>query len=150
MPNRRLIALTCTLAALALAGCGSDDGDDSGGGEGAQSVDITATDFKFDPAEPKVDKTGPYTFNLRNDGEAPHALEVEGPGGEVKTGEVQPGETAAVEVDLSEPGEYTMYCPVGNHRQMGMEGKVVVAGDGGSGDSGQSEDESGGGSGYGY
>lgn len=29
---------------------------------------------------------------------------------------------------MSEPGEYTWYCPVGGHKDEGMEGKITVAG----------------------
>jgi uncharacterized cupredoxin-like copper-binding protein len=29
-------------------------------------------------------------------------------------------------VDLNEPGTYEMYCPVSNHREMGMEGEITV------------------------
>jgi uncharacterized cupredoxin-like copper-binding protein len=31
-------------------------------------------------------------------------------------------------VDLSEPGTYRFYCPVGNHEQLGMVGEVTVQG----------------------
>ena len=63
---------------------------------------------------------------MTNDGQAPHAIEIEGPSGEAESEVVNGGETASVTADLSKPGKYTMYCPVGNHRQMGMEGEVTV------------------------
>jgi uncharacterized cupredoxin-like copper-binding protein len=30
-------------------------------------------------------------------------------------------------VKLDKPGRYEMYCPVGNHKEQGMEGTVVVS-----------------------
>lgn len=140
----RTIAVLVALP-LAFAACGGDDEGDGGGGGGsaATTVEMTATEFKFDPANPSVDEPGVVRFNVKNDGNAPHALEVEGPQGEVETEEIAPGQSASVEADLSEEGSFTIYCPVGNHRQQGMEGKVTVGGGGAS--SGGSSDSSGGG-----
>jgi uncharacterized cupredoxin-like copper-binding protein len=161
-----LVALA--VAALAVTGCG---GDDEEGGEAATegtateeaaapskqaaaTVKISETDFKLDPANPKVDKAGTVEFRVSNDGKTVHALEVEGPKGEVETENLSPGKSATLKADLSEPGSYTMYCPVGNHRQQGMEGKVTVAGGGSGGGAStekedeKKEDDSGGASGY--
>jgi uncharacterized cupredoxin-like copper-binding protein len=71
-------------------------------------------------------------FKIKNDGEIVHALEVEGPKGEVETEAIQPGKSATLEADLSKAGSYEWYCPIGNHRQQGMGGRISVAG-GGSG-----------------
>ena len=166
----RWFVLVVVVSGLVVVGCGDDEETSQEGGGGgqaeteqapepskpaAQTVDISATDFKFDPANPKV-KAGVVKFNLTNDGQAPHALEVEAPGGEVETEVIQAGQSASVEADLSEGGTVVMYCPVGNHREMGMEGEIRV-GAGGSArkdDSGgekESGDDSGGGGGsYGY
>jgi plastocyanin len=156
-------------AALVSAGCGSDDNSGSGGSgssssgspssssstssAGASAVKISETEFKLDPADAKVGKTGKVTFKVRNDGKIVHALEVEGPGDETETDAIDPGKSATLTVDLSKAGTYEMYCPIGNHKAMGMEGKVIVAG-GGSGTSGSddkgSDDDSGGKGGGGY
>jgi len=157
------------LAALgvALAGCGSDDeGDSSGGGGGgttteqtakpsgkaASTVNVSETEFKLDPASPKIAKAGVVEFKVKNDGKLAHALEVEGPGGEVKTDSIEPGQVATLKADLGKPGSYEWYCPVDNHKQQGMEGTISVAGKGSGGsttdDSGS--DDSGGGGGGSY
>jgi plastocyanin len=157
--------ITCA-AGMLLAGCGDDSSDSgsSGSGSGSSSsagsssggggaVKISETEFKLDPADAKVGKAGKVTFKVTNDGEVVHALEVEGPGEEAKTDSIDPGKSATLKVDLSKAGTYEMYCPIGNHKAMGMEGKVVVAG-GGSGSSGSdekgSDDDSGGKAGSGY
>jgi uncharacterized cupredoxin-like copper-binding protein len=116
-------------AALALAACGSDE---SGEGEttaaaSAEAIEISATDFAFDPPTIELDQAGEYTFRLVNDGGTEHALEIEGQGIEDETETIGPGETAELTLSL-EPGEYEMYCPVDGHREMGMEGSVSVGG----------------------
>ncbi len=167
MYRARLPIVALVTGVLALAGCGSDDNDDDSSGAakqstaadtsaqstpaaGAQSVKLSETEFKITPADPSVKKAGPVTFEVTNDGQTDHALEVEGPSGEAKTETIAPGKSASLNVDLSKAGTYEMYCPIGNHKAMGMKGDVVVAGGGsGSGASGgSSTDDSGGASAY--
>jgi plastocyanin len=123
---RRVLLL---LAVVLLAGCGSDDGDQasSDGNAGGGSVELTATEFAFDPSTVRVDAAGKTTFTLVNDGKFQHALEIEGQGVEEETEKIDGGKTAELTVDLK-PGEYEFYCPVGNHREQGMEGTLVVGG----------------------
>jgi plastocyanin len=126
------------LAALVLAACGSDDGDDEGSATataaGAETVEVSGTDFAFEPSTIELDTAGEYTFRLTNDGESPHALEIDGEGIEEETATIGPGETAELTIELAE-GEYEMYCPVGDHRDRGMEGvlRVGAAAGGGAG-----------------
>jgi plastocyanin len=113
-----------------IAGCGSDDGNDEAAGDTsgvAGSVELTATDFEFDPSTVELAKSGEMTFTLVNDGQSTHALEIEGQGIEEETDEIDGGASAELTVDL-EPGEYEFYCPVDDHREMGMEGTLTVGG----------------------
>ena len=122
---------------LLLAACGSDDDESE-----PQSADTTISliDFALDPDEVSVDEGGNTTFRVVNDGQTEHALEIEGGGIEEETDVLGPGESAELTVELEE-GEYELYCPVGNHREQGMEGTLTV----GSGTAGASTDDSGGG-----
>jgi Copper binding proteins, plastocyanin/azurin family len=52
---------------------------------------------------------------------------VEGPGGESETEDIAPGDSAELTVDLSQAGTYEWYCPIGNHKELGMEGEIRVA-----------------------
>ena len=64
------------------------------------------------------------TFTYDNPSQVPHAFEVEGNGVEEATETITESD-ASVTVDL-EPGSYTYYCPVGQHRAAGMEGQLTV------------------------
>ena len=142
--KRRFAALFVIAAAIAVpvAGCGGGDDDNStsadtggatpatttggaGGGAG-QTVDMTAADFKFDPSDTTV-KSGNVTFNLKNQGQAPHSLEIEDVNGQDQEieGDVAPGQSGTLTVNLP-PGKYEFYCPVANHKEMGMEGEITV------------------------
>jgi plastocyanin len=133
------------LLALAVAGCGSDSEEaaTTGGSAGAQTIEMTASDFAFDPSAVQVDQTGSVTFRLTNDGTFPHALEIEGQGIEEATATLQPGESGEVTVDFGEEGSYVLYCPVGDHRDRGMEGELTVGAAGVGGGTGTVDEDDG-------
>ena len=72
-------------------------------------------------------KPGKVTIRLTNPSTSgkPHAVEIEGKGKEKKSKVVNPGGTATVSITLKK-GTYEFYCPVGNHKAAGMEGKLIV------------------------
>src|SRR4051794_11290758 len=125
-------------AVLAIAGCGGGGGattaqtsapptttKPSATGAAGAAMTIRESEFKLDPANPTV-KAGTVTFKAVNSGTIPHALEVEGQGLEVKTANIQPGQTQTLRVKLDKPGTYQMYCPVDAHKAQGMKGEVTV------------------------
>jgi plastocyanin len=142
-----LLAVLMALGAFAIAGCGGSDDDSSsnstaadtteetggggggstGGGGGGQTLNVSETDFKLDPADPSVN-AGEVTIKATNDGQTTHSLEVEGNGIEETElpNDLAPGDRGELTVDLSKPGTYEWYCPIGNHRDLGMEGEITV------------------------
>ena len=69
---------------------------------------------------------GPTIFEVMNNGQMMHNLEIEGQGIEAMLDEdLNPGESGTMEVDLV-PGEYVAYCPVADHRERGMEMTLTV------------------------
>jgi len=145
--KRRFAALFVIAAAAAvpIAGCGGSSSDDNstsadtsgggateastttgGGAGGGQAVDLTAVDYKFNPSDPTV-KSGDVTFNLKNDGQQPHSLEIEDVNGQDQEleGDVSPGQSGTLSVNLP-AGKYEFYCPVPGHKQLGMEGEITV------------------------
>jgi plastocyanin len=133
---RVLALLLVALAVPVASGCGG--GDEAGDAGAVQTVEISETDFALEPETVNLDEAGTYTFRAVNNGDAPHALEIEGGGIEEKTEEIQPGESAELTVEL-DTGEYEMYCPVGDHKDRGMVGTVVVGGGTGGGGAGTTE-----------
>lgn len=95
---------------------------------------MTAADMRFEPSTLTVQPGQKVRVSLTNKGEAPHNVEFELPEGEKEFEEnLAPGETKTLEFTAPEkPGEYTFYCPVGNHRERGMTGTLTVAETGGS------------------
>jgi uncharacterized cupredoxin-like copper-binding protein len=163
--SARVIAAVCAIAALGmtLAACGEDDRggsvQESGGtsttgtgtettgtsttpvpsGAAVKTVKVRETEFALDPENPDVARAGVVSFQVTNGGKVLHALEVEGPNGEVKTKGINPGGSATLKADLSKPGKYEWYCPIADHKDRGMKGTITVAGGG----SGTSTDDSG-------
>jgi uncharacterized cupredoxin-like copper-binding protein len=127
-----VLAGVAALLVLGAAGCGGSGGSSTAASStraanGAEStVRVSETDYKLDPSDPTI-KPGLVTFDVRNDGQVVHSLEVEGPNGEQSLpSDLSPGQSGILSVDLSKPGRYEFYCPVGNHKQMGMEGTITV------------------------
>ena len=136
-----ILALLLSAGVLGAAGCGDDE--DAGGGGGAaatpeateepadtggggEALTLTADpggSISWEPNELSA-PAGTVTITLVNESDTPHAVEVEGNGVEEESETITGSETDLT-VDL-EPGEYTFYCPVGQHRQNGMEGTLTV------------------------
>jgi uncharacterized cupredoxin-like copper-binding protein len=146
------LLLLLTAIAIPVAGCGDDD-DDSGGG-GADTAAETAADTTETQAEDtgggasggagetlKISadpggalkfnkssltaKAGKVTIVMDNPSDLPHAVEIEGNGVEVAGDTVMKGGVSKASADLK-PGDYEFYCPVGNHKDAGMEGTLTV------------------------
>jgi len=147
MNVRAFCTVALAMPALMAVGCGSDNsgGNGSAGGSSATTLNVTETEFKLDPADPSVDKTGTVQIKIANDGKVAHALEVEGPGGEAKSDTIAPGKTGTLDVDLSKSGTYEWYCPIDGHKDKGMKGEIKVAGGGSGGSSSDDKKSSGGG-----
>jgi plastocyanin len=147
---RRIAALAAIAAALVfLVGCGGDDEPEAAAtptatetptaaateaatetpteaASGASTLKIEADPggaIKFTKTDLTA-KAGEVTIDFSNQSQVPHAVDIEGvDGGTTET--VTGADAKPITVDLK-PGEYTFYCPVGDHRAEGMEGKLIV------------------------
>jgi plastocyanin len=139
MRQRALVLAAFAVAGLLLGGCGEDR--DAGGvrtsptpvgvadkaiGEAVATVGVSLVDYRLQPGLPRVARPGLIAFVATNDGQRRHALEVDGPAGEVRSVDLRPGERTTIEVRLP-PGTYRWLCPIGDHARRGMVGRVRVA-----------------------
>lgn len=146
--GRLVVAALMAVLAVGATGCSGDDG----GGMTSSSettatgeiTELEATEFAFEPSEVTV-TPGSREFKIVNRGDTEHALEIHTADGEVETERVGAGESATVTAELAKSGSYVFYCPVANHRELGMEGTVNVSEGGGDG---ASPEQGGDGSGY--
>jgi plastocyanin len=115
---RRLPFVSVAVVLLVLVG--------SGIAYAQSAVTLTANEFTFQPSTVTV-APGTVTFNLRNSGQFPHNVQIDGMPNAVFTDNLTAGQSASASVSLA-PGTYTFFCPVSNHRERGMEGTITVAG----------------------
>ena len=145
---RRLLLLIP--AALALAACGGSSGsssDESSGtqttsGGVVQTIQISEKEFSLNPSTVTLSKPGTYEFQVTNDGEITHALEIEegGGGAEAESGDIAAGEMKTMRFTFSGDGSFEMYCPIDGHKDQGMKGTINVGG-ASSGGGGTTTDE---------
>ncbi len=91
-----------------------------------RTISVAGTEFAFALDATELEP-GSYVFRLRNEGQVPHDLAVEGPGVDgAKTPVIDPGATAEVDVELRS-GDYELWCTVPGHRDAGMEAEVSVS-----------------------
>jgi plastocyanin len=129
--TRRALTLALAVLALALgaAACGGGDDDEAeepaGGGGAGTTLELAADPgggLSYDKTELQA-PAGEVTIDFTNEASISHNVTLEGvDGGATDT---ISGDTASVSVEL-EPGEYTYFCSVGNHRDAGMEGTLTV------------------------
>jgi plastocyanin len=150
---RRTLAILLAAGLMAAAGCGGDDEEEPAAGGGtttteetpapteepaateepepteepaAEPITLTADpggSISWEPAELNA-SAGEVSIELVNDSSTPHAVAIEGNGVD-ESGDQVTGDSATLTVEL-EAGEYTFYCPVGQHRDNGMEGQLLV------------------------
>jgi len=113
MPIRRLLVLLPLL--LAFPAFAEDK---------AAPVEVHLTEYKVEI--PKTLLSGPTTFQIHNDGAKTHSFKIEGPGiDQLLSTPVKPATTGTLEITLL-PGEYKVYCPIGNHSAKGMTTTLTV------------------------
>lgn len=88
-------------------------------------VDVTveASNYKFSPSEVKVKKGDTIKLLFKSSGGI-HDFVVDE--FEVATNQLNDEEEEEVEFVAEKAGTFEYYCSVGNHRKMGMVGKLVV------------------------
>jgi plastocyanin len=88
-----------------------------------QDIKVEGGSFYFKPNEIKVKKGDKVTVTFTNAGGL-HDFVIDELN--VKTKRLNAGQTEVVEFTPDKTGTFEFYCSVGNHRQMGMKGNLIV------------------------
>jgi uncharacterized cupredoxin-like copper-binding protein len=126
MMRRLLVLLPCAFLLSACGGSSNGSGSESGGV--LQTIQVSETEYSISPASIELPRAGTYEFAVTNDGQITHAFNVEesGGGNEAETGDIDPGAMKTVRFTFAGDGSFEMYCPIGNHRDQGMEGTITI------------------------
>jgi uncharacterized cupredoxin-like copper-binding protein len=97
------------------------------GSPAQQTIQVTENEFAIKLPPLKELKEGTYTFKVHNAGKVPHDLVIEGGNatGASHTPLIDAGGDATLKTTLA-VGNYTLYCSVAGHRQLGMVAKISV------------------------
>jgi uncharacterized cupredoxin-like copper-binding protein len=126
-----MLGLLLGLMACTEPGGGLGGGDQEPREEAASPVpeDASTTEvglIEYEIMMPTSLSAGSQAFRVTNNGTMGHNFEVEGQGiEEAFETDLSAGETQTMQLNL-EPGTYEVYCPVGNHREQGMEIQLTV------------------------
>jgi len=82
-----------------------------------------SNNYRFNPAEIRVKKGETVRINFVND-EGTHNFIIDGLN--VRTQTISSGNVDTVTFTADEVGEFEFYCGVGNHRELGMKGTLIV------------------------
>lgn len=90
----------------------------------AGEIEVKGNEYSFSPKS--IDLKAVETVNIKftNAGNLPHNLVVSGLNAQTQV--LNPGGEETIKVTAPKAGTYAFYCSVGNHRQLGMEGKLEV------------------------
>ena len=125
--RRAMTTLGVVAITTALGGCMGKNPNTPQGPPSA-TITVRETEMKIDPKNASIDKPGVVEFTVQNAGQVVHALEIEGPTGEIKTEQIPAGKSATLRANLNKPGRYKWYCPVADHEAQGMTGTITVRG----------------------
>lgn len=87
---------------------------------------VEGTEFKFAPAEIKVNKGDNVEITFKNSGAYGHDFVIEGY--EKRTSIINKGKEEVLIFTADKASTFAFYCSVPGHRAGGMEGKLIVSG----------------------
>lgn len=96
---------------------------DSGSMSETKEVTISASNFKYTPSLINVNKGDKVKVILKDNG-GMHDLFIDGY--DVKTKVIESGQEDSIEFVADKAGTFDFWCTIGNHKAMGMVGKLVV------------------------
>jgi plastocyanin len=121
--HRTRPSLLLVILALAIGGCG-----DAGAPvrERGDAFTVTLDDYLIRPQEVRVPKGRRMTVTVVNQGRLGHTFRIRSVNHNVlRITTIKPGERASRSFQLA-AGNYTMFCAVANHEELGMSGTLTV------------------------
>ncbi len=91
--------------------------------DSTKEITVTGQNFSFTPATITVKKGDKVKLIFKNSGGV-HDFVIDELG--VKTKQISGGASDTVEFIADKAGTFEYYCSIGNHRQMGMKGTLIV------------------------
>jgi plastocyanin len=89
-----------------------------------KEVVIEGDEYAFSPKTITLFKGEKVRLTFKNMGTLPHNFIVEGL--DITTKTISGGQTDTIEITPEKAGIYPFYCGVGGHKDLGMEGSIVV------------------------
>lgn len=102
----------------------SEELDEEVKNEDAIEVTVKMSEYIISPSVISIEEDSDTTFVIKNLGFTTHNFVSEELG--IYSGVIPPGESKTITVMADEPGEYDFYCSIGDHRNNGMEGVLIV------------------------
>ena len=130
-----ILACTALIFSFVAFAAGDDDGvETEAGGAGASTAVATLSEFAIEPGDLAVAEGG--SIQVTNDGSQVHNLAVADH--DLKTADLNGGESEALDVSSLEAGEYELICDIAGHAEAGMRGTLTVGEGGAAGDAASS------------
>ncbi|MGH9858331.1 MAG: cupredoxin domain-containing protein [Acidobacteriota bacterium] len=85
---------------------------------------VIGREFSYSPAEIRVQQGDTVRITLQNGGTMPHDWRLDE--FNAATSVITPGQQETIEFVADQAGEFEYYCSVGQHRQQGMVGTLIV------------------------
>lgn len=89
-----------------------------------REIVVSGNEYSFTPGSLSLKEGEQVRIVFRNNGRLPHNLAIDEL--DVVSDTIPGGQETTVEFTAEKTGSFTMYCGVGNHRALGMEGAVEV------------------------
>ncbi len=123
-----LVALLVSILAFnTRAAGGGEEGGDGAPPPAAAEVAVTQSEFAFAPSAISVPEGG--IVEITNEGTIAHNFKVREREDEFATPDIQPGDTASLELTGLPAGDYEVYCSIAGHAEAGMTASLTIGGD---------------------